>query len=69
MHKLPFVKTENLRFAKKTLLFLRVLKLDIVLVDQYGSKNQVGKVCSPKIFFNFSSPVKGRNFRMFKISS
>ena len=55
-------KNEKSRFAKNTFLFLRVHELDIILGVNTDRKNRVGKVCSPKNFFDFLSPFKVRNF-------
>ena len=58
-------KNEKLRFAKITIFCLRVHELDIVLGVNTDRKNRVGKVCSPKKFFEFWDPVKMRNFGNF----
>ena len=56
------------RVLQKTLLFLRVLELDIILGVNTDRKNRVGKVCSPKKFFDLLPPVKVRNFGNFLIN-
>ena len=50
-----------MRFAKIAISFLRVHELDIVLGVNTDHKSHVGKVCSPKKFFEFWEPVKVRN--------
>ena len=58
-------KNEKLRFAQKTIFFLRVHELDIILGINTDQKSCVGKVCSPKKFFEFWEPVKVRNLGNF----
>ena len=81
MLKLPFVapkfrlrrikrrgkksKKWKIAFCKNNYFFLRVHELDIVLGVNTYRKNRVGKVCSPKKFFEFWEPVKVRNFGNF----
>ena len=45
--------------------FLRVHELDIVLGVNTNQKSRMGKLCSPKKFFEFWEPVKVRNFGNF----
>ena len=60
-------KMKNCILEKKSFLFLHVHELDIILRVNTDRKNRVGKVCSPKKFFVFLSPVKVRNFGNFLI--
>ena len=51
-------KNEKSRFAKNTFLFQRVHELDIVLRVNTDRKNRLGKVCSPKLFFDLSPVIR-----------